>query len=64
MPSGNLPGITGRNASILALIVGVVLLVIGFATGPNYMLVLIGALFFVIGLVLLIVSLKTRGAAD
>jgi membrane protein implicated in regulation of membrane protease activity len=64
MPSGNLPGVTGRNASILALIVGVVLLVIGFATGPNYTLVLIGALFFVIGLVLLLVSLKTRGAAD
>lgn len=64
MPSGNLSGVTGRNASILALIVGVVLLVIGFATGPNYMLVLIGALFFVIGLVLLLVSLKTRGAAD
>lgn len=64
MPSGNLPGVTGRNASILALVVGVVLLVIGFATGPNYMLVLIGALFFVIGLVLLLVSLKTRGAAD
>jgi len=54
----------GRIAWILSIVVGVILLVIGLATGPNYTLVLIGALFLVIGLVMLIASRMTRGGAD
>jgi len=54
----------GRIAWILAIIVGAILLVVGLATGPNYMLVVIGALFLVIGVVMLIASSVSKGGVD
>jgi len=54
----------GRIVWILAAIVGLIVLVIGLATGPNVTMIVIGALFLAIGGGLTIVSLVTKGVAD
>jgi hypothetical protein len=62
--NGYLPGLNSRTAWIAAIVVGIVLMIIGFATGPNWLLVGIGAAFVAIGTLFLIVAVKSRGRVN
>jgi membrane-bound ClpP family serine protease len=53
----------GRIAWILALILGVILIVVGAFTAMWWLLV-VGVLFFLFGLVFLILSFVTHGQSD
>jgi membrane-bound ClpP family serine protease len=53
----------GRIAWILAMILGVILFIVGATTHQTFFLVA-GILFFVFGLIFLILSLATKGRTD
>ena len=54
----------GRPAWIAAMIFGVILAIVGLAIGMNTWLIVVGGLFFVFGLVMLIISIATKGQSD
>ncbi len=62
-----MPGILvrGRWAWIVGMIFGVILAIVGAVIKPpSVPLIVIGCAFFLFGLIFLIISLATRGAAD
>ncbi len=54
----------GRSAWVAAMILGVVVLVIGLATGSYTWLVVVGAAVFLFGAVMMILSMMTKGQSD
>ena len=54
----------GRPAWIAAIVLGIIVAAVGGMTGPTTYLIVTGAAFFVFGLVMLIISLATRGRTD
>jgi hypothetical protein len=54
----------GRIAWILGMVLGVILGVVGALMGPNTFLLIVGAGFFLFGLVMLIISYATGGRSD
>jgi len=54
----------GRAAWIAAMVLGIVLAVIGLATGTNTWLIVAGVVFFLFGAVMLVLSLATKGRTD
>jgi len=58
--------VRGRWAWICAMILGVILMIVGAAAvhPASVPLIVVGALFFVFGLVMLIISFATGGASD
>ncbi|MFI7742514.1 hypothetical protein [Kocuria rhizosphaericola] len=55
--------VRGRAAWIAAVVLGAILLIVGFAIDQTF-LVVVGAAFLVIGIIFLILSLLTRGRTD
>ena len=55
---------TGRAAWIAAMVFGVILAIVGLVIGMNTWLIVVGGLFFVFGLVMLIISVATKGQSD
>jgi hypothetical protein len=54
----------GRPAWIASIMLGIILAVVGGLTGPMIFLIVAGAAFFLFGLVMLIISLVTKGRSD
>jgi len=54
----------GRAAWIAAMVLGIVLAIIGLATGMNTWLIVVGVAFFLFGAVMLVLSLATKGQSD
>jgi hypothetical protein len=60
----NVISATGRPAWIVGMVVGIVLLVIGLATGPRVWLCAVGGGIFLFGAVMMILSMATKGRTD
>lgn len=54
----------GRAAWIASMVLGAVLGLIGGLTGPQVFVIVAGGVFFVFGLVMLIISFATGGVSD
>lgn len=54
----------GRVAWICGIVFGIILAVVGGLMGPNTFIIVTGAAFFLFGLVMLIISLVTKGQSD
>lgn len=54
----------GRPAWIASMIFGLILIIVGVAVSTYSWLSIVGGVFFVFGLVMLIISLATKGVSD
>jgi len=55
---------SGRPAWIIGMVIGIVLLGVGLATGPKVWLCAVGVAIFLFGAVMLILSVATKGRTD
>jgi hypothetical protein len=60
----NVISATGRPAWIIGMVVGIVLLGVGLATGPRVWLCAVGGAIFLFGAVMMILSVATKGRTD